>query len=269
MNNSVRSVHLQNFPEIKDFEVDRQLIDKMDKVRAICSCALFIRDKNNLRVRLPLNKITIVAADVDGIKEFSNIILDEINVKNVEFNKNISGFSSNKLVLDFKKIGPKVGGKMSEVIKAAKDGNWVLDGDKLAICGFKLDEDEFKLSLEPNDKDIFVVDNYDILIKLDLKITEELEREGVVRDLVRIIQQFRKEADLNISDKINLKIYTDYNFLTESVEKFRNYISEQTLAKSLGILPTDKTGSSSSSNVFTFSEVLNDNKIIISFKVAN
>ena len=269
MNSGVKSVHLQDFPEIKDFEIDKQLIDRMDKVRAICSCALFVRDKNNLRVRLPLNKMTVIAADVDGIKEFSSIILDEINVKTIEFNENINDFSLKKLILDFKKIGPKVGSRMSEVIKASKNGDWVVEGDKLTICGFVLNEDEFKLSLEPKSEDLFVVDNYDILIQLDLKITEELEQEGIVRDLVRIVQQFRKEADLNISDKINLNIYTDYEFLTKSVEKFRDYISEQTLAKSLDILPLDRVDNSSNSNTFTFSEILNDNKIVMSFRVAN
>lgn len=267
MDSSVRSVHLQDFPEIKDFEIDKQLIDKMDKVRAICSCALFVRDKNNLRVRLPLNKLTIISADVDGIKGFSNIILDEINVKNIEFNENIGDFSSNKLILDFKKIGPKVGDKMSEIVKASKNNDWVIEDDKLIICGFILNKDEFKLSLEPKDKNLFVVDNYDILIKLDLKITKELEQEGIVRDLVRIIQQFRKEADLDISDKINLNIYTNYDFLTESVEKFRSYISEQTLAKSLDVLSLDKVVNNSISDTFTFSETLSDNKVVVNFKV--
>ncbi len=267
MNDGIKSVHLQNFPKINDFETDKQLIDKMDKVRSICSCALFIRDKNNLRVRLPLNKITIITADVDGIKEFSNIILDEINVKNIEFNKNINDFASNKLVLDFKKIGSKVGSKMPEIIKATKNREWEINNNKLMICGFVLDENEFKLTLEPKQVDTFVVDNYDILIQLDLKITRELEQEGIVRDLVRIIQQFRKDADLNVSDKIELSIYTYYDFLTESVEKFTSYISEQTLAKSLSVFPIDKANNSFDG--FKFNETLNSNKITVNFRVIN
>ena len=101
---SIKSVHLQNFPNLDDFETDQKLVDKMDKVRAICSCALFVRDKNNLRVRLPLNKITIIGKNIEEIKEFSNIIIDEINVKNIEFIENIDDFSTKKLILDFKKI---------------------------------------------------------------------------------------------------------------------------------------------------------------------
>lgn len=263
----IKSVHLQNFPDINNFNVNRQLMDTMDKIRAICSCALFIRDKNNLRVRLPLNKITIISKNTNDIKEFSNIILDEINVKNIEFVENIDDFSSNKLILDFKKIGPKIGNKMPYLIKATKNNEWAIKNNQLIICDFTLDNNEFKLVLEPKKENVFVVDNYNILIQLDLNITEELEQEGTARDLIRIIQQLRKDANLKLVDKIDLSIYTENNYLSKSIENFKGYISEQTLAKSLNIFPNKKI--SSNFDGFLFNEILNDNKITITFKVIN
>ena len=262
---SIKSVHLQNFPNLDDFETDQKLVDKMDKVRAICSCALFVRDKNNLRVRLPLNKITIIGKNIEEIKEFSNIIIDEINVKNIEFIEDIDDFSTKKLILDFKKIGYKVGVKMPELIKATKENKWKIVDDKLDICGFILNKDEFKLTIEPKQTNTFVVDNYEILIQLDLNITKELGQEGMARDLVRIIQQFRKDANLNLSDRIELNIYTEYNFLVESAEKFKNYISEQTLAKSFRISNIDKNDKTSEG--FVFEDTIDKNKVIIRFNV--
>ena len=114
------SVHLQDFPSMENFTADNELLNTMDKVRAICSCALYVRDKNNLRVRLPLNKMTIITPDSSDISHFTDIIADEINVKNIEFNDNIEEFGEKKLVLNFQKIGKKVGSKMPNIMKLAK-----------------------------------------------------------------------------------------------------------------------------------------------------
>lgn len=262
MNVKNNSVHLQNFPKMEHFEIDDNLIDIMDKVRAICSCALFIRDKNNLRVRLPLNKITIIGNQTEEIKEFSSIIIDEINAKNIEFLNNVEEYGEKKLNLNFAKIGNRVGSKMPYLIKAAKSNKWKINkNNKLEIEGFELEDDEFNIKLESKKENIYTVDNYDILISLDLNITKELEYEGMARDLVRIIQQLRKDAKLNISDKIDLVIKTNYDFLRNSIEQHKDYIKEQTLSINLNIAKDDLNSD------FSFCEEMDKNIVQIGFSV--
>ncbi|MDR1498804.1 MAG: DUF5915 domain-containing protein [Rickettsiales bacterium] len=257
------SVHLQDFPRMDCFEINEKLMDNMDKVRAICSCALFIRDKNNLRVRLPLNKVTIIGNNLEEISDFSTTIENEINVKTVEFVDNVSDFGEKKLVLNFQKIGVKVGSKMPDLMRASKSGRWRIDGNDLEIEGFRLEADEFSIKLEPNRDGVYAVDNYDILLMLDLNTTEELEQEGMVRDLIRMIQQFRKDAKLNVSDKIRLNIGTNYGFLKNSIKRHVDYVKDQTLAVSLDIIDGDLNCD------FSFSEEINKNIVQIGFGVAH
>ncbi|GHU28101.1 hypothetical protein FACS1894152_5560 [Bacilli bacterium] len=232
------SVHLQNFPRLDNFEIDVGLIEKMDRVRAICGSALAVRDKNNLRVRLPLNKITIIAKDIDDLKEFADIIMDEINVKSIEFLDNIEDYSENKLVLNFQKIGDRFGSRMPELMKAATSNKWKITTDGLLnLCDAELASDEFSLQLKPKKKNVFNVNDYNILIMLDLEITEELRQEGSIRDLVRVVQQFRKDTNLNISDRIELFIKTDYPLLSGALKKYQTYLKEQTLTTNLVIMP--------------------------------
>lgn len=257
------SVHLQDFPQMENFEADEKLIDTMDKVRAICSCALFIRDKNNLRVRLPLNSITIITNNVDEIRKFSPIIADEINVKKVDFIDKIEDFGEKKLILNFQKLGAKVGSKMPNLIKSAKANKWKTNKNngKIDIEGFELEDDEYELRLEPKKANVFPIENYDILIMLDLTITKELEYEGMARDLVRIIQQLRKDANLNINDRIDLVIKTNYDFLKNSIEQHKDYIKEQTLSLDLYITKDSLNCD------FSFCEEMDKNIVQIGFSV--
>ena len=256
------SVHLQDFPNLEHFEVDGELLSTMDKVRAICSCVLYVRDKNNLRVRLPLNKLTIIGENCSDVSGFSDIITDEVNVKSIEFNENISDYANKKLVLNFPKIGKIIGAKMPTVMKLANSGKWKIGENKtLEIDDFSLNSDEYSIQLEPKKENVFAVDGYDMLIMLDLEITEELEKEGMARDLVRMIQQFRKDAKLNVSDKITVSIKTNYDFLRESIESFKEYIKDQTLATELSIT-NNELGTE-----FSFGEEINDNMVQIGFSV--
>jgi isoleucyl-tRNA synthetase len=255
------SVHLQNFPKMDNFSVDEVLLSAMDKVRAICSCALSIRDRNNLRVRLPLNKILIIGYNIKDIEEFSLIIKDEINVKTVEFIDNIEGYGEKKLALNFQKIGGKVGSKMPNLIKSSKTNGWnINENNELEIEGFKLEADEFSIKLESKRENVYVVDGYDILVMLDLVVTKELEYEGLARDLVRMIQQFRKDSELDVSDRIDLFVKTDHGFLIESIKQYEKYIKEQTLAVGLDI-------TNNLNCEFSFTDNLDDKTIQIGFNV--
>lgn len=259
--NNKNSIHLQDFPDLNNYKIDLELIEKMDKVRAICSCALSIRDKNNLRVRLPLNSITVISEDSENIKEFSSIILDEINVKNIFFEKDINSFAEKKINLNFAKIGPKVGSKIPNIMKAIKNNSWKINNNKLEIENLELDSDEYNVLWQSKKENIISVDNYDILIQLDLNVTKKLEQEGLTRDLIRIIQQYRKDVNLVINDKIELFIKTNYEFLKESININKKYLQEQVLAIDV-IITNDDLNSQ-----FSFYEEINKSNIQIGFNI--
>lgn len=233
---NLNSVHLQNYPKINGFEEDKVLVKVMDKVRAICSTALSIRDKHNLRVRLPLNKITIIGDDIENIKKFNDIILDEINVKNISFETNIKEKADFKLQLNFQKLGSHVGSKMPLILKALKNNEWKIINEKLIIADTELTNEYYSLNLVPkNMENSAVVPGYNIVVELDTSITKELKFEGLVRDIIRSIQQSRKDANLYISDKIILNLYINDNDMIEAINKHSEYIKEQTLSKELFI----------------------------------
>lgn len=253
------SVHLMDFPKIIDFQENIELINKMDKVRAICSSALFLRDKFNLRVRLPLNEIKIIGEDLENLKEFEAVILDELNIKKLTIENNIKEKAEIKLQLNFSKIGEKYGSKIPELMKAVKTNNYKIENNILYVSDLKLDTNYFDLKLIPlHPENSAIVENYNILIELDKNITKDLEYEGLARDLVRTIQQNRKDANLNISDKIYASIFVENNDLVEAIAQNISYIQEQTLIKDLKI---NKDFEKNSSDIFSFDNEINGNKI--------
>jgi isoleucyl-tRNA synthetase len=255
---NANSVHLEEFPMMTNFRADDGLVASMDKIMAVCSTALSVRDKNNLRVRLPLNEIVIISQNVEDMRDLSQIVKEEINVKNVSFLTDIENYGEKSLALNFSKIGAKVGSKMQNVIRASKNGNWKInEHKKLEIEGFELDDAEYEISWIPKEQGVFVVDKYDILIRLDLNITRELELEGIARDVVRLIQQCRKLAELSVSDKINLLLWTTDDSIKDAILSHKDYIQYQTLADQLG-LKEDRLE-------FAFEEKIDNNVLHISF----
>lgn len=236
------SVHLQDFPNLSFLPQEQDLIESMDLVRAICSSALAIRDDKNLRVRLPLKSLTIIGKNSAKILPFKDIIAEEVNVKNVLTKEEISEFAELKLQINFKKIGAKYGSKIKEITTAAKDGKWQKTSEnEVEIAGVKLCDDEFEIKLAVKNaaekkSAISALPSNDYLVELDIEITKDLEDEGIARDIVRAIQQNRKDADLNVSDQISLKLFSSNPRLLEVARSFENYIKEQVLASEILIL---------------------------------
>lgn len=234
MTQNNNSVHLQNIPDLSFIKSDNNLIENMDLIRNICSIALFIRDKYKLRVRLPLANLKIISKKTKAIADFVDIIKDEVNVKNIEFSNEISKLAEFKLQLNFKKIGAKFGPKMKEISIAAKNNDWQkLDNGNIKIANEILSQDDFEIKLTTKDSEkIFPLPTNDCLIELDLNITEELENEGISRDIVRLIQQDRKEMDFDISDQINIRISCS-DKLQKIILDNDNHIKNQTLGKKI------------------------------------
>ncbi len=226
------SVHLTDFPTLSEFEINHELVSTMDKVLDICSNSLFVRSLENIRVRQPLASLSVISKDNDSLKIFEELIKDEINVKSVIYRDDLESYATKKLSINFPVLGKHLPHKMKDIIVASKKNEWELTKEGLKISGEILTSDEFSVILEPHQgikgAKAFA-DNTGLLV-LDLELTPALIQEGTARDLVRSIQQARKDADFSISDRIMIEITGDLD-LSEILKQYGDFIQEQTLGE--------------------------------------
>jgi isoleucyl-tRNA synthetase len=270
MINRKTSIHLQDFPDLSFLPSEIQLVEDMDLVRAICSTALSIRDNKNLRVRLPLKSLVVIGKNAARILPFIEIIADEVNVKSVQIKEEISDLAELKLQINFKKIGAKFGSKIKEITNCVKCGDWQKISEKeIAIAGVNLVDDEFEIKLAVKNSDekkfaILALPTNDYLVQLDIEITKDLEDEGIARDIVRAIQQNRKDADLDISQRINLKIFSSNLHILQVAKDFENYIKEQVLGDSLNCVANAEEAKSETK--FSCENKLDDGDLVVGIK---
>lgn len=230
------SVHLSDWPEASSIAANDDLVAAMDRVREVCSATLGIREKENLRVRLPLSNLTVASDDAENLKPFVELIKDELNVKDVTLSNDLSQFGTLELKVN-PAIGKKVGGAMKDIMPASKQGNWQDNGDgTITVAGHTLSlaENDYTMQLVTGEGTTAQQLSGQGAVILDTTVTPELEEEGMARDLVRFVQQCRKEADLNISDRIEL--YFDFDAPKEIqnlVEKYKSFIQSETLSQSV------------------------------------
>jgi isoleucyl-tRNA synthetase len=226
------SVHLADFPKLDPIIINDDLVISMDQVLDICSNALFIRNAQNIRVRQPLASLTIISRDIESLRDFEELIKEEINVKEIIYKNDLENYGDYKLSINFPVLGKRLPNKVKEIIIASKKHQWQVIGENVLIAEEKLDKDEFALILEPkNTIGTKSLTNNQGLILLDLNITDALHDEAIARDLVRFIQQSRKEADFAINDRIILEITGTTDKLMAIIDQYKNFISEQTLSE--------------------------------------
>ena len=207
------SVHLQSFPEI-DFQIDLEMLNQMTRVRDACNAVLSIRNQAGIRVRQPLASVTFIGVSDIFSDDMALLIMDETNAKNWNNlgKADIGKYANYRLQINFPVLGKRLPSKVKDIISANKANQWSLQGGKVSISGELLEVEEFSLKLEPKleySTMISPLSSNDALVLLDLNITDELMLEGIARDVVRAIQQMRKNNDLNITDRINVSLYTD------------------------------------------------------------
>ncbi|MDN5807822.1 MAG: isoleucine--tRNA ligase [Brevibacterium sp.] len=260
-----RSVHLADYPDAGLFPADDELVAAMDLTRDICSTASSVRKANKLRVRLPLAKLT-VADDTDLGTDFTDIISDELNVREVEVldvaEAEAAGFSlSQSLVINARAAGPRLGKQVQQVIRASKTGEWsVADDGTVTSGGIDLVEGEYTLeSVAESGTEGMALAALDTgFLALDTRVTPELEAEGVARDTVRAIQGIRKQLDLHISDRITVIIEAETD-LAAALRAHRDLIAGETLATSLDFAAVDGDG-----QVFTPEELPDGTRLAVS-----
>jgi isoleucyl-tRNA synthetase len=236
-----RSVHLTDWPDANLFPEDDALVTAMDRVREIASSGLSLRKAKSLRVRLPLARLTVVSAETQALAPFASILREELNVKAVEFEAyaedSLERFGiTKKLSVNARVAGPRLGKQVQTVIKAARAGDWEQVGDTVVVGGLELLPAEFDLELQsadPANAIAFLADGGFVL--LDTAMTPELEAEGLARDLIRAIQDTRKAAGLQVSDRIRLSVFGSSADDIAALTAFAETISSETLATTTNI----------------------------------
>ena len=211
-----RSVHLEDWPDADKFPADPSLVDSMDAVREITSSSLALRKKVGLRVRLPLADLTVVSALSDSLASFSDILRDELNVKQVTLVQLTDSSAAeygitSKLTVNARAAGPRLGKQVQQIIQAAKAGDWSENNGVVTAGGVDLVEGEYELTLETGDggesSRALALLPAGGFVLLDTVTTPELEAEGLARDVIRAVQDTRKAAGFEVSDRIHLNVF--------------------------------------------------------------
>jgi isoleucyl-tRNA synthetase len=237
-----RSVHLTDWPDPSGLPADPGLVTAMDRTREVCSSANSLRKLNGLRVRLPLPQLTIVAVDAESLADFTALIADEVNVREVTLLDAADAAAqpirvSQRLTVNARAAGPRLGREVQTVIRASKSGDWSADALGLVTCGgVDLVPGEFSL-------ETVVADGAGAtamlpgggFILLDTEVTPELAAEGLARDVVRAVQQARRTAGLDVSDRISLTI-AGTPAAREAMATHQQLIADETLAAALKLV---------------------------------
>jgi isoleucyl-tRNA synthetase len=202
-----RSVHLTDWPTLGELPADDALVTAMDLARDVCSATLRVRKANGRRVRQPLGSLTVAVADAALLAPLAEIVADEVNVKRVHLTEDVASVANRELQVVPAVLGPRLGGRTQEVIRAVKSGDWSVDGERVVAGGIELLDGEYQLRLV-TDGDVASTSlgGRDGVVVLDTDVTPELHAEGVARDLVRLVQQARRDAGLAVSDRIVLRL---------------------------------------------------------------
>lgn len=262
------SIHLTEFPVADEKYIDKNLEERMELAQKLSSMILSLRKKAKIRVRQPLSKILIPVLDEhfrNQVESVKDIILSEVNVKNLEFLTDTAGILVKKIKPDFKKLGPKYGKYMKQIANAINEfgqsdiqsiessGKYIIE-----IEGEKLELLITDVEIISEDIPGWTVQNAgNLTVALDLTLSEELIEEGVARELVNRIQNLRKEKNFDVTDKIKVQIETNEK-INKAVKNNFSYICSEILAKSLDIvnqleiINNDKTLVELDENLSTF-----------------
>jgi isoleucyl-tRNA synthetase len=204
------SVHLTDWPTSSALPKDSALVASMDLVREVCSSALSVRKAHSRRVRLPLSSLTVACADAATLEGFLDIVRDEVNVRDVVLTTDVDAVASRELQVVPAVVGPRLGAHTQAVIVAVKKGDWAQEGDVIVVAGERLVPGEYSLKLVTKQGTASApLSGGGGVVLLDIEVTPELEAEGLARDIVRAVQQARRDAQLDVSDRIILTLGVD------------------------------------------------------------
>ncbi|GHV38636.1 isoleucine--tRNA ligase [Bacteroidia bacterium] len=239
----VASVHLSDYPAYELSVVDKRLEERMQIAQDISSAVLALRRKESIKVRQPLMQIMIpvlTEQQHDDVEAVRDLILNEVNVKELQYVDNAAGILIKRVKPDFKKLGPRYGKIMKQlaarvqameqeaIIKFEKEGNYSFDIEGQAATIELAD-------VEIISEDIpgwLVANAGKLTVALDITITDDLRKEGIARELVNRIQNIRKSSGFEITDRISIKI-SDQDEVRDAISDYKEYIASQVLADNI------------------------------------
>ena len=239
----VYSVHLSDFPVCQEALIDKNLEERMQMAQTISSMVLALRRKVNIKVRQPLHVLMVPVLDEhqkESIEAVKQLILNEVNVKDMKFVDNTAGILVKRIKPDFKKLGPRYG-KIMKALAAAIQQMSQDDINAFEKAGtFTLQVDGQEAVLERVDVEIIsedipgwlVANEGRLTVALDITVTDELKKEGLARELVNRIQNLRKSSGFEITDKVNITLASSAE-MDGAVEAYQEYIKSQVLANNL------------------------------------
>jgi len=246
----LESVHLANFPKANDTYIDKRLESQMELAQKSCSLVLGLRKKHMLRVRQPLQKIMIPVLNqdiADQLMHVKELILSEVNVKELELLTDGAGMLVKSIKPNFKTIGPKYGKQMKSIAGivanftqddiASIESNAGWNGE---VEGTAIELD--MLDFEINAQDIpgwLVASEGGITVALDITLSPELNAEGIAREIVNRIQNMRKDTGLEVTDRIVVQIQTT-DVITDAIKQFEQYICTEVLANTIQFTMLEK-----------------------------
>lgn len=230
------SVHLEDWPSSTDSLVLTDLNEEIATVRTIVSLALRVRAKKNLKVRQPLSLLRVAISKksmAKTLESYRDVILEELNVKDMLFESEVN-IAIPYVTVNARKLGPRLGAETQDVIKLSKKGDYMIQKDGTLVlpakgkAKYKLTQDEFDIGYQAQEG-FDVESEKGIIVSLDTNVSEELRAEGHVRDIIRYVQDLRKQAKYDIADKIY--VYIDGpKIIKDAVTKFAELIRRETLA---------------------------------------
>ncbi len=240
-------MHLSSYPLKDEQLVDLVLEREMDAVITAVKLGRSIRAQQNIKIRQPLKSVTVVSRDPalqDVIKRYSEHITEELNVKEVNFSEKEEEFVDVEVKPNFAVLGPRLGARVKEAAKELRSLSWeklleLEEGGSIEVCGEEITRDDIEVRRTPKGGRIVAVER-GITVFFDLNISEDLRLEGIAREIVNRIQKMRKDADLEVTDRINCAVKVNKQgeesaLIEQALEQFKDYIMGETLTLNLAL----------------------------------
>lgn len=243
-----RSVHLTDWPNAELFVPNAALVEQMDLIQQICSTGSSLRKAAKLRVRLPLQELTVVAPNAAALNDGGAIVANELNIRSIRFvdaaEASPKEFGiTQKLVVNARAAGPRLGKNVQLAIKGSKSGDWSVTDGVVTSGGLELEPSEYTLETVVEDahdggKSAVAMLPHGGFVVLNTELTPELEAEGTARDMVRAIQQARKDAGLQVSDRVRTIISAPQEII-DALHTNAELVKSETLTLKLELIPGD------------------------------
>ena len=244
----VESVHLSDFPSYNEALIDKDLEARMDMAQKLSSMVLGLRRKVNIKVRQPLRRMMIPVLDPavqERVEAVKSLVLNEVNVKDIEYITDTAGILVKKIKPNFKTLGPRFGKQMKEVsgIIQSMEQEEIAAFEAAGTYEISVGAESVSLNLEEVEilsEDIpgwLVANEGNLTVALDINISDELRQEGMARELINRIQNIRKESGFDVTDKIEVLIER-HDLISDAVDSHGKYIGSQTLARSVSLTDT-------------------------------